>query len=301
MMIPLSTQASIYDAQTAYNKGDYPLAEKEYREALEDDPEDAEILYNLASCLYQQGKYRDSVDLYNQALTNAEPELQGKILYNLGNAWFRIGQNQLEKDQPATRKSWAKALEHYDGSLVTNPEFLKATDNKTFVQESIDNLIMYDIVLDSNYPQAVTLKGDGNFDRGTTQTIEATLLDPDNWQWNGWEGEGPADAKALKTTVKMEADRNLVASVTPLHMLNVICMPEDAGTTESGGKVPHGENADIEVTSNFGWRFDHWEGEGITDPQSPATQVLINQDTTVVAVFKEAYELTFDLEGSSDE
>jgi len=301
ILIPLTAHADVYEAQKAYSKGDYVLAETEYRKALDEEPDDPEITYNLANCLYFQGKYRDAIDLYDQALVNAEPELQSKVLYNIGNAWYRIGQQQLENDQPATRKSWAKALEQYDGALVATPDYFKADANKAFIQEQIDNLIMYDIVLNSNYPKAVELKGAGNFDRGTTQKIEVTLKDPDNWRWDGWEGEGPADPKAQKTTVKMEADRKLTAQVTPLHILTIKFSPEGSGTTESEGKFPRGEPVDIAVQSNFGWRFDHWEGEGIVDPQSPATQTVLNSDTTLTAVFREAYELVFDLEGTTNE
>ena len=52
------------------------------------------LRYNLGISLYRQGKYADAVTVFQQALESPDPDLQADILYNMGNATYRIGEGK---------------------------------------------------------------------------------------------------------------------------------------------------------------------------------------------------------------
>ena len=289
-------QADPYKAQKHLRKGEFVEAEALYRAAIEEDPEDMRLQYNLGISLYRQGKYADAVTIFEKALESPDPELQADILYNMGNATYRIGESKISDRQPETRKDWAKAVEYYEGSLVIRPEDPETTANLKFINYQIENLVMYDIHLESNFPEVVELTGAGNFDQGIKRPISVVLKDKDNYRFETWEGEGIDAPDKEKTKVLVDADKTLTAKLIELVDLTVVVIPPEAGTSESPGTYDKGQEVDLKFESAFGWRFVKYEGPNIQDPTNPETKIAMNADTTVVVVCEEAKELVFDVD-----
>jgi Ca-activated chloride channel family protein len=289
-------EANPYQAQKHLRKGEFIEAEQLYRLAIEEEPEDMRLSYNLAICLYRQGKYADSITVFQQALQTPDPDLQADILYNMGNATYRIGKEKISDRQPETRKDWAKAAEYYEGSLVIRPEDPETQANLKFLTYQIQNLVMYDLHLESNFPDVVELKGAGNYDQGVKRSISVTLKDTERYRWDTWEGEGIDDPKKEKTKVLMDTDKTLNAKLVELVYLSVVVIPEGAGTSTSPGKYDRGEEVELQFESAFGWRFVEWEGPNIQDPTNPQTKIKLDNDATVVVVCEEAKELVFDVD-----
>ena len=295
---PPPLEGSPYKAQKHLRKGEFVEAEQLYRQAIDEDPEDMRLRYNLGVCLYRQGKYADSITVFQQALETPEPDLQADILYNMGNAMYRIGEGKIADRQPETRKDWAKALEYYDGSLVIDPEDLEAQANLKFLKYQIENLVMYDLKLDSNFPDVVQLKGDGTFDQGIKRPISVTLLDKERYRFVTWEGEDIDAPEKEKTRVLMNAHKTLNAQLVELVKLEVVVVPEGSGTSPSPGIYDKGQEVDLEFESAYGWRFVQWEGPNIQDATIPVTKMKLDADTTVVVICEEAKELVFDVENA---
>ena len=289
-------EADPYKAQKHLRKGEFVEAEQLYRAAIEEEPEDMRLRYNLGIALYRQGKYADSVTVFKQALESPDPELQADILYNMGNATYRIGEGKISNRQPETRKDWAEAVEYYEGSLVIRPEDPETLANLKFLNYQIENLVMYDIHLDSNFPEVVELKGAGRYDQGIKRSISVTLQDKENYRFDTWEGEGIDAPDKEKTRVLVDADKTLTAKLIELVELRVVVIPPEAGTSDSPGKYDKGSEVDLKFESAFGWRFVQFEGPDIQDSTVPTTKITMNANTTVVVVCEEAKELVFDID-----
>lgn len=292
---PTPAEASPYEAQSLFRKNKFVEAEKAYRQAIVEEPEDMKLRYNLANTLYREGKYEDALTVYEQALKTDEPELQADILYNMGNAWFRIGEANIKEHQPQTRKDWAKALENYQGSLVIQPEDNDAGSNLDYLKYRIESLIMFDLVVDSNFPDAVELEGSGNFDQGIKRSISVKVKDEDHFRFVEWQGEGVDEEEKTKNkiTLLMNDHKHLTAQLIERVRLTVIVQPEIAGTSDSGGIYDKGEEIDLKFESSFSWRFVKWDGEGVIDPTTAETKLVIDQDMTVIVICDQAYELEF--------
>lgn len=288
--------ASPYKAQKHLRKGEFVEAEQFYRQAIEKEPEDMRLRYNLGITLYRQGKYKDAITVFTQALESPDPGLQADILYNMGNAMYRVGEDKISDRQPETRKDWAKALEYYKGSLVIRPDDPETQANLRFLNYQMENLVMYDLRLESNFPAVVELRGAGRYDQGIKRPISATLNDTERYRFDTWEGSDIDAPDKPKTKVLINADKTLTAQLVELVQLQVVVVPEGAGTSTSPGTYDKGEEVELQFESSYGWRFVQWEGSNIQDPANPQSKVKLDADTTVVAICEEARELVFDVE-----
>ncbi|MCZ6675255.1 MAG: VWA domain-containing protein, partial [Verrucomicrobia bacterium] len=223
-------EANPYQAQKHLRKGEFVEAENLYRESIVEEPEDMRLRYNLGISLYRQGKYTDSITVFTQALETPDPGLQADILYNMGNAVYRIGEDKLSNQQPQTRKDWAKALEYYEGSLVIRSEDPETQANLKFIKYQIENLVMYDLHLKSNFPDVAELKGAGNYDQGIKRSISVTLKDTERYRFDTWEGEGVDAPEKTKTKVLIDADKTISAQLVELVKLRVVVIPDGSGT-----------------------------------------------------------------------
>ncbi len=292
---PSDTRASPYEAQKHLRKGEFAEAEARYRKAIEEEPEDMRLLYNLGICLYRQGKYADAITVFQQALEgpDQDPDLQADILHNIGNAHYRRGESKIENRQPETRKDWARAMENYRGALIIDPEDEETAANLKFVQYQVENLVRYDLSLESNFPDMVELNGAGNFDQGIKRPISAAVRDEERYRFVQWEGEGLDDPDKEKTKVLIDKDKTVTAVLVERVKLEVVVLPEEAGTSPSSGTYDKGEAVDLKFESAYGWRFVLWEGPAIADVSHPETTITLRADTRVVAHCEPAKELVF--------
>lgn len=106
------------DGNKAYEAGEYQKAEALYREALNEEPENAQILFNLATTLAQQGKSEEAVTYFEQfkSMVPDDAKAQAKANYNIGNTL-------------AKTDDWGAALSYFKEALKNNPEDQQAKIN----------------------------------------------------------------------------------------------------------------------------------------------------------------------------
>ena len=84
----------------AYLRGNYDEAQAAFQQATLDKPDDPVAHYNLGTALYRQGKFREAARAFQTSLSRYSEQSakqiesilsQSSILYNLGNAQFRVG------------------------------------------------------------------------------------------------------------------------------------------------------------------------------------------------------------------
>lgn len=101
----------------AYNNANYPLAEELYRTALEDDPDNANIYFNLGNALAKQSKNEEAIQMYLQFISMVEsPEEKSQAEYNIGTL--------LSESQ-----QWKPAVQHLRNALTYNPYDNEAKHN----------------------------------------------------------------------------------------------------------------------------------------------------------------------------
>ncbi len=101
----------------AYEKGEYETAEKLYRTALDTDPDNVDIYFNLANALAKQGKTEEAIQTFMEYRSLAEsPEKKAIADYNIGSVL-------------ADGEKWKPAAQHFKNSLKLNPSDLDTKHN----------------------------------------------------------------------------------------------------------------------------------------------------------------------------
>ena len=107
-----------------FKKGDYSLAEIDYRKALVKDSLSYAANYNLASALYRREDYQNA----SQTLASVSQAGKQDADYH-----FNMGDIALQQ------KDYAAALESFKQSLLLNPADLDAKENYIYAKKMLEN------------------------------------------------------------------------------------------------------------------------------------------------------------------
>ena len=112
-----SIEENINKGNNYYSIGQYELAEKLYRDALEDDPENRIAQHNLANALYRQKKYKEAEEVLNGIVAESKENIvRSAAHYN--NGVMKTKQKDLEG-----------SIEDYKNALRLNPDDQQAREN----------------------------------------------------------------------------------------------------------------------------------------------------------------------------
>lgn len=93
----------------AYEKKDYSEAEKNYRRALEKDPNSEKGQFNLGTAVYQNKNFQEAAAIYgSMAEGKSDREIRSKAMYNLGNSYLE-------------QKDYQNSINAYKRSLLEDP------------------------------------------------------------------------------------------------------------------------------------------------------------------------------------
>lgn len=117
-------------ANEAYENGNYEEAEELYLTAIEQEPDNAKLYFNLGNARAKQGKVEEAIDSFMEFRLLAEtPEEKSLAEYNIGTLL-------------AEGENWKPAATHFKNALKLNPGDMEAKHNYERVlaeQESEDN------------------------------------------------------------------------------------------------------------------------------------------------------------------
>jgi len=111
-------------ANELYNTQQYEDALNMYRNAELDNPESAEIKYNIGNTLYRQGKYDEAFQEFNKVLTAENPDLHFRSYYNMGNTLYRM-------------EKLPEAILSYTQGLRVNPDDIDSKYNLEYVRNEM--------------------------------------------------------------------------------------------------------------------------------------------------------------------
>ncbi len=117
----------------AYVRGNYDEAQAAFQQATLDKPDNPVAHYNLGTALYRQGKFREAARTFQASLSrHAEQTAEqientlnrSSILYNLGNAQFKVG-------------DLTRAIDAYQQALRFDPQDTDAHHNLTLARQRL--------------------------------------------------------------------------------------------------------------------------------------------------------------------
>lgn len=132
--------ASITGAYKAYQEGQFNKASVLYQKEQQKDTENSIINYNLGNSFYKDVNYTLAINALENALKTQDLELQQKAFYNLGNAYFRSGEQSLQTNPKQTIEFWEEALKNYQNAIELNSQDSDAQQNLEFVKKKLEEL-----------------------------------------------------------------------------------------------------------------------------------------------------------------
>lgn len=120
VFLPIVITVNAQSAHKYLRKGDgsyknqqYTTAEENYRKALEKEA-NVQGNYNLGNTIYQQKRYEEAIQRYEEAAENAkEPAAKALAYHNLGNAYFNMADYEKSVD------AFKNALRHAPKDVET--------------------------------------------------------------------------------------------------------------------------------------------------------------------------------------
>ena len=117
-------ESHIRQGNRAYIKGDYTVAETEYKSSLDKKYND-KAQFNLGNVYYQQKKYEDAASSYQSVTDRNVPEKMGaEAYYNLGNSLME-------------QQKYSEAFDAFKNSLKLNPEDEDALYNLEYARQKM--------------------------------------------------------------------------------------------------------------------------------------------------------------------
>lgn len=108
-----------------YRQGQYDEALSAYQKAQAEQPDLAELHYNVGNTLHRKEDYQGAATETLQGLSKADPDLRARAYYNLGNSFYRQGQ-------------FAEAIAAYKEALKLNPDDQDAKHNLELAQQQLE-------------------------------------------------------------------------------------------------------------------------------------------------------------------
>ena len=142
--------------------------------------------------------------------------------------------------------------------------------------------------------------GSGMYDHGSWVPINA--IPANGFVFNQWRGENISEANSSSTTLLITNDQNITAHFSPKaiekNILSISSSPTFSGTTTGSGSYDHPKVVSIRAHPMDGFSFVEWIGEGITDSYSSSTQIILQQDLNITALFSlNSHKLDLETEG----
>jgi len=190
-------------------------------------------------------------------------------------------------------------------------------DNQTTItmDEDYDVTAIFEtdveLTIDSTDGGEVDVPGEGTFTYDAGQEVNLEAVADEGHYFVEWAGDVDTidDTDATETTIEMLDDYSITANFAPETYFLTVNI-DGQGTVEVDGdeiddgdtlEYEYGTIVDIEAIADDGWTFDEWTGdiENIDDPQSNDTDITIEDDYTITAIFEDT--ITTVMIGRDDE
>lgn len=135
-----SVAGEVNKANDLYKQGKFEDSLKLYQEALDKDGKSSVIKYDLGTALYKKGDYAKALGYLEQAIQDKNIKVKPKAEYNLGNVLYKSGVQKENINVDEAIKSLQEALGHYGQTIALDPKDKDAVFNQDFVKKEIERL-----------------------------------------------------------------------------------------------------------------------------------------------------------------
>lgn len=130
--------ASVRQAKKAYERESFETALNQYKELLEEKPEDHRLHYNAGIAAYRAGRPTVAAEHFSRVTMSPDLTSQQPAYYNLGNALYQIG---AQADTPEQKmEAWQKAIKSFEGAVKLNELDDDARHNLDIVKKLLEEL-----------------------------------------------------------------------------------------------------------------------------------------------------------------
>jgi len=119
-----SVRKKVAEGNKLFTEEKFDEANNKYRDALIDQPESAEIHFNIGNTQYKKKKYEEAFAEFEKSLSTEDIMLQSKAYYNMGNNFYRMGK------LPESILAYTQALKY-------NPDDVDAKYNLEYVRRKM--------------------------------------------------------------------------------------------------------------------------------------------------------------------
>ncbi len=138
-------RASPASAASAYQRGEFSKAQRDYSEAAARDPSPV-LKFDAGTAAYKAGdfpvaarEFQSSLDAAKSGSAQRLAEQQDAY-YNLGNTLYREGQKTEKSDAGKTIETWTGAVKAYDAALQLRADDADSKFNRDLVSKKLDQL-----------------------------------------------------------------------------------------------------------------------------------------------------------------
>jgi tetratricopeptide (TPR) repeat protein len=111
--------------------------------AVATDPKNLRLLYNRAVAAYAASKFEEALVDLDLVEDSKNRELAIKAQFQKGNAQYRIGLNNLQRDVEVTMSRWRQSISEYNELLKNQPTHTDARKNQQLVRRHLRELLLH--------------------------------------------------------------------------------------------------------------------------------------------------------------
>ncbi|MGD0503401.1 MAG: VWA domain-containing protein [Steroidobacteraceae bacterium] len=139
-------QASPATAASAYQRGDFSKAQRDYAQAAARDPSQPVLKFDAGTAAYKAGDYPVAAKHFQSSLDAAKSGSAERLaeqqdaFYNLGNTLYREGQKTEKSDLAKTMETWTGAVKAYQAALQLRADDADSKFNRDLVNRKLEQL-----------------------------------------------------------------------------------------------------------------------------------------------------------------
>jgi len=134
----IGVEGSSASALRQYESGRFKEAQEAFQRMLEKRPGDPRLHYNAGAAAYRSDSFAEAAKHFSASLASPDLELQERSYYNLGNSFYRLGEQ--ENDPGKKVAHWEQSVRQYEAALKLNPKDVDAEFNLEWVKKKLEEL-----------------------------------------------------------------------------------------------------------------------------------------------------------------
>jgi uncharacterized repeat protein (TIGR02543 family) len=221
---------------------------------------------------------------YNLGVThegNGSTTPDGVTTWNCGD----IVKLSAEADQCWRFDHWEGDVASPSSAMTTVTMDMSKRVCAIFVCDCPSEMVRLGLSVEGN---GTTIPTPGVHEYPVDEVVQLTAIPDDCWEFDHWVGEVASPSSAM-TTVTMDESKRVRAVFVPCSScVELYVYAIGNGSTIPSGSSFHCEGDEVPLTAipEEGWHFVTWRGGPVTSWLTTESSVIMNETTTVAAVFE---------------